>query len=73
MKKRYRTYCIFVTFKRKIDFYESLSFDLQTYTSHSKGWVFESQPRQTEDGKTGSDSSTTTHSATGASANGPRK
>ena len=39
----------------------------------SKGWVFESQPRQTKVVKTGTDISTAKHSAIGVSVTGARR
>ena len=41
------------------------------FPSQAEGWMFESQPRQTQVVKTGSDSSTAKRSAIGVNATGP--
>ena len=46
---------------------------VRTFTPQAEGWVFESQPRQTQVVKTGSDSSTAKRSALGVSVTGPRR
>ena len=40
---------------------------------HAEGWMFQSQPQQTQVMKTGSDNSTTEYSAIGVSVTGPRR
>ena len=44
---------------------------VREFVLHAEGWVFESQLRQTRIVKTGSDSPTAKHSATGESVEGP--
>ena len=44
----------------------------RAFASHADGWVFESQPRQTEAVKTGIDSSTAKRLAIGVCVTGPR-
>ena len=45
----------------------------RAFASHADGWVFESQPRQTQVVKTGRESSTAKRSAVGVSVTGPRR
>ena len=46
---------------------------IRAFSPPAEGWVFESEPRQTQVIKTGSDNSTAKRSAIGASVTGPRK
>ena len=55
---------------KSLGFAEHLS---QIIAPQEEGWVFESQPRQTQVVKTGSESSTAKPSAIGVSVTGPRR
>ena len=46
---------------------------VRVFAPQAEGWVFESQQRQTQVVKTGSDSSTAKRSAIGMSVTGPRR
>ena len=46
---------------------------VRALASQAEGWVFESQPRQTQVAKIGSDRSTAKRSAIGVSITGPRR
>ena len=46
---------------------------VRAFVSHAEGWVFESQQRQSQVVKTGSDSSTAKRSAVGVSTTGPQR
>ena len=46
---------------------------VRVFAPQGEGWVFESQPRQIQVVKTGSDSSTAKQSITGVSVTGPRR
>ena len=46
---------------------------VRVFAPKAEGWVFESQQRQTQVVKTGSDSSTAKRSAIGMSVTGPRR
>ena len=46
---------------------------VRAFAQQAKGWVLESQPRQTYVVKSGSDSSTAKRSAIGVSVTGPRR